>query len=417
MDDLTSHRRRRTSLEKEIAEQLAAISAAQARLCELVEEHDRKRLWADSVGITSESMWLAWRGGMVPGQARSLVALANKLKELPALRQAFSSGRLSLSQAQAVASIATPETDGSLTELALGLSGSQLATFAKHYRAAIDAGQDAHPKRYFSVRYTEHGECRFSGRASAEIGATVEKALRVAASEQPLDEEAEDRFGARDLDALLAIAESSLAHELASRSRPDAFQVVVHVDRSVLEGGQGDCYIPGAGAITPDVAERLLCDASVVEIEMAGSEVLDVGRASRRYTTAIRRALEARDKQCRFPGCGNTSRLQNHHMKEWVADQGGTSLEEGVRLCALHHATVHRHRIKVVRNAARGWDFIAADGTLLARPPPERVSSSVNELNSDRGVAVDDATCLPGWGGERGDMRYVTDVYLNQHRN
>jgi hypothetical protein len=54
---------------------------------------------------------------------------------------------------------------------------------------------------------------------------------------------------------------------------------------------------------------------------------------------ALRRALEARDRGCRFPGCG--SRFTDaHHVIPWAAG-GDTSLGNCVLLCKYHHRLVH----------------------------------------------------------------------------
>jgi hypothetical protein len=54
----------------------------------------------------------------------------------------------------------------------------------------------------------------------------------------------------------------------------------------------------------------------------------------------MRRALRARDKGCRFPGCTNTRFVDGHHIKHW-ADGGETSLDNLVLLCRHHHHLVH----------------------------------------------------------------------------
>ncbi|MCL7983833.1 MAG: HNH endonuclease, partial [marine benthic group bacterium] len=54
---------------------------------------------------------------------------------------------------------------------------------------------------------------------------------------------------------------------------------------------------------------------------------------------AIRRALEARDRGCRFPGCGLRF-TDAHHVRHW-ADGGETKLENLILLCHHHHRLVH----------------------------------------------------------------------------
>jgi hypothetical protein len=67
--------------------------------------------------------------------------------------------------------------------------------------------------------------------------------------------------------------------------------------------------------------------------------VLDVGRRTRTISPALRRALEVRDRGCRFPGCGLRF-TDAHHVRHW-ADGGETSLANCLLLCTHHHRLVH----------------------------------------------------------------------------
>ena len=67
--------------------------------------------------------------------------------------------------------------------------------------------------------------------------------------------------------------------------------------------------------------------------------ILDVGRKTRTIPPALRRALESRDRGCRFPGCGLRF-TDAHHVRHW-ADGGETKLDNLVLLCRFHHRLVH----------------------------------------------------------------------------
>ena len=84
--------------------------------------------------------------------------------------------------------------------------------------------------------------------------------------------------------------------------------------------------------VSAETARRMACDAATVSMHHGrGGEVLDVGRRTRTISPALRRALAARDRQCRFPGCGNL-RCDAHHLEHW-ADGGRTALDNLVLLC------------------------------------------------------------------------------------
>src|SRR5210317_1624889 len=120
----------------------------------------------------------------------------------------------------------------------------------------------------------------------------------------------------------------------SSGSTADRYQVVVHVtaETSNLEDGPH---------VTAETSRRIACDCAVVGIkEDENGEPLSIGRRSRSIPPPMRRALRARDKGCRFPGCTNTRFVDGHHIEHW-ADGGETSMDNLVLLCRHHHHLVH----------------------------------------------------------------------------
>ncbi len=92
--------------------------------------------------------------------------------------------------------------------------------------------------------------------------------------------------------------------------------------------------------VSAETSRRLSCDAGLVRVTHGpDGSVLDVGRRTRTIPPALRRALEARDRGCRFPGCGLRF-CDAHHVRHW-ADGGETSLRNTVLLCRHHHRLVH----------------------------------------------------------------------------
>ncbi len=97
-------------------------------------------------------------------------------------------------------------------------------------------------------------------------------------------------------------------------------------------GSQTVLYEAGGIHVSAETARRVACDAATVTMRHGrGGEILDVGRRTRTVSPALRRALAARDRQCRFPGCGNR-RCDSHHIEHW-ADGGRTALDNLVLLC------------------------------------------------------------------------------------
>ena len=106
----------------------------------------------------------------------------------------------------------------------------------------------------------------------------------------------------------------------------------MHVDAETLqEGVAGRCELEEGPSLAVETARRLACEASVVSIvENAQGEPLNIGRKSRTIPPAIRRALNARDRGCRFP----------------------RMLKHAVRRCPSRAALVERRRDEAVEPGA-----------------------------------------------------------------
>ena len=131
------------------------------------------------------------------------------------------------------------------------------------------------------------------------------------------------------------------------------------------------------GPTDAETLRRLACDASVSRVVLSPrSEPIDVGRKTQVVTPAIRRAVIARDRHCRFPSCDRPqSWCDAHHVVHW-ADGGETSVANLVLLCRRHHRLVHtRFAIEMVDGRPL---FRRGDGSVLAdrsgRAPPSGVS-------------------------------------------
>jgi hypothetical protein len=112
-----------------------------------------------------------------------------------------------------------------------------------------------------------------------------------------------------------------------------------------------------------------------------------VGRKTRTIPPAIRRALDARDGGCRWPGCGLRF-THGHHVKHWALG-GETKLSNLVSLCRFHHRCVHEDGFQVLR-AADQFTARSAPGH-STREPFER--SSKNAVSGGRFQFYDRA----GW--------------------
>ena len=197
----------------------------------------------------------------------------------------------------------------------------------------------------------------------------------------------------------------------ASAARPPA---------AALAGSQTVLEEAGGIHVSAETARRVACDAAAVMMRHGPSGgILDVGRRTRTVSPALRRALAARDRQCRFPGCGNR-RCDVHHVEHW-ADGGPTALDNLVLLCRRHHRAVHEGGFRIARDDAGGVQFARPDGRALpAVPLAPAWSGEALEPTSERlaaeGISVDAQTATPAWDGERLDLDWVISVLWRPRR-
>ncbi|MEV4265942.1 DUF222 domain-containing protein, partial [Kribbella sp. NPDC049584] len=119
---------------------------------------------------------------------------------------------------------------------------------------------------------------------------------------------------------------------------------------------------------------RMACDAKIIPLVLgSNSEPLDVGRAERLVTRAMRRALNVRDKGCVVCGAPPIH-CDAHHLRSWI-DGGETAIHNLVLLCRGHHRALH----------AGHWIITITDGQVrVSRPtwadPPPQPTPSISTL-------------------------------------
>ncbi len=169
-----------------------------------------------------------------------------------------------------------------------------------------------------------------------------------------------------------------LSPRVESGARAERYQVMVHCDAATLaaEGEPGRSDLDGI-RVSAETSRRMACDASVVAMVRAmDGSVLNVGRRTRTIPPHIRRALEERDRGCRFPGCGCRF-TEAHHVKHW-ADGGETSLQNTLLLCRRHHRAVHEGRVKVSVNGDGTVLFFTPKGRMLVDAPKRPVARTAH---------------------------------------
>jgi hypothetical protein len=314
------------------------------------------------------------------------------------VRDAFASGELSYSKVRAITRVASEETEELLLEYARYATAAQLERIVRAYRGVLklEEAKEILDRRYLAWSWEDDGSLSFRGRIPAEEGALLLRALDAArdalyeqrseeegGSAGPLDEVARagsagppDRLPHAPMsnaDCLSHILDGFLSSTDAD-ARSERYQVVVHVDSTVLakgEGGEEDrCQLEDGSPLAAETARRLACDSSLVRVlEDKQGQPLSVGRRTRAIPPRLRRALRARDDGCRFPGCMNRRFLDAHHVHHWAAG-GETSLDNLVHLCRRHHRLVHEGGFSLDVDARGGLRFADRWGHALPNSPP-----------------------------------------------
>jgi hypothetical protein len=226
-------------------------------------------------------------------------------------------------------------------------------------------------------RDESHGTLRLTIELPIEEGELIAKAIdcAVAAGEvttgiepdlssETTGEGQGTTWRAQQADALVAIVKAYLDGGGAGgegAGSADRYQVVVHVDEAALREQAGRSDLP------LETVRRLTCDGSVVTVvDDERGQPLDVGRKQRTVSTALKRALLARDRRCTFPGCQRHRYLDAHHLVHW-ANGGETSPENLTLLCLYHHRLLHEGGFKIEREGDAALRFLRADGRAIPR--------------------------------------------------
>ena len=416
----------------QIADLSAHLEAATARLLDLIRDFDARGGW--NSGFRSCAHWLSWRVGLDPGAARERVRVARALGTLPLLAAALARGELSYAKVRALTRVATPETEARL--LAVGRAGTaaHVERIVRGWRR-VDRKAEAretarrHTGRALHISQDEDGMVVVRGRLEPEVGALLMRALdaardtlyrkeRAAGAPAATAEPAADRptRAQQQADALALLAESALHHDLDPGAAGERYQVVVHVDAPALAdpAEPGHSVIEDGARVSPETSRRLACDAGrVVMRHEPDGRVVEIGARTRTIPPALRRALQHRDRGCRFPGCG-VRVAEGHHLRHW-AQGGPTTLANLALLCRRHHRAVHEEGYQVQRLPDGALQFRRPDGRLLPDVPapaavpadPVRVLRARHEA---LGLRLHPRTACPGWLGERLDLGWAINL-------
>jgi hypothetical protein len=321
--------------------ELRSLGAQEARIkqrvTQIVREADDDGDWR-AAGCSSSAQWLAQVCSSDHRTAARITRTSSALRNLPALDQALSTGALTLDQVAAAAEFATPESDAELARVAVGKAPSAIALAARALvPPALQDDAELYERRALSMSWTRgRRELSFSGRLPLEQGVVFEQAIwSIAKSQRALDKQAGTilDWPQSAADALVTLAQRG-ADGGVKRS-PTTLIVHISDDEPAL--------LEGAGPLSPETAERLVCDARRLAIKRSGRDLVH-SRVGRCASYAQQRALHKRSTHCQYPGCTAARELEAHHLIP-VERGGKTELDNLILLCPRHHKLLHDHHI------------------------------------------------------------------------
>ena len=325
-------------------------------------------------GALSLTAWLRWKCKLSGGAAMERVEVARQLEKLPETQAAFANGEVGFQHvavlahtAEHVGVAAVRKEEGRLLQAALTMDPGQFTTVAKNFEHRVDAAgalaeaNHAYQRRYFHMGEPQDGLVRLDGMLDAEGGATLRTALQ--AFMKPVKDDPRS-YGQRNADALVELGRQGTGSkrdgagprpQLIIRARLDSLAGIKGAPAGELEDG---------GTVPAETVQRIACDSAVSRITGQGELEHELSHASRTLPASTRRALEARDRHCVFPGCTRPlSWCDGHHLVWWTRG-GETALPNLAMLCRPHHRMVHEENWRLVRQK---------DGRFSAIPPPRAV--------------------------------------------
>ena len=306
---------------------------------------------------------LAHLGRMSAGQAKQVVARGNSAEKAPHAYRAWADGRISTGQARHLFSAAEsvsdsyPDAEERLVDIVEGLSVRDTARAVEYWRQSVDGpgeldDETQFARRGLSVSKTTGGMRRVDGWLTQTAGDAFDAALHAL-----MPPPADDDFRTprqRRADALEDLCRDWLDHGDTPTVGGEKPHIMLLSDLPALQGIAGGTHETLTGDIvTVDTLRMLACDCSISRIVLGpDSVVLDIGRKTRVWTAAQRRAIIARDRHCQAEGCDRDYRYCDiHHLTHW-ADGGTTSVDEGKLFCRPHH-TIEHLKEKLRRRRAR----------------------------------------------------------------
>lgn len=331
----------------------AALAAVKARVVACA----RRSRVATAAGVHDTAAYVRGRLSVSAREAKRQTELARDLSGLDATSKALADGTISPEQAAAVGRAARngrlgdPQTtEAELLPLAADATPEQLQQQIRRREQAADPDalrrdeERAFAQRRCSISRRLDGLWELHALLDPVTGEKVATGIHAHTTADPTGTSVERRRSPeqRMADGLRDLVTAALAAGAPTEGGVKP-QISVVVPIEVLDP---DARVVGVGdfgtTLSPQAVQRLMCDASVSRVITVGaSQVLDVGRATREWNPAQRRAMRVRHGGCRGPDCDRPFAWTDIHHVRWWSRGGRTDRDNGLPLCDGCHRLVH----------------------------------------------------------------------------
>src|SRR5437899_5247995 len=348
----------------------AGVDPLEAAFAAGVRRFDRSGEYAAD-GALSVPGWLSWKCKLSGGAAAERVEIGKQLERLPKTEEAFARGHLGYQHVAVMARTAenlgaatVRGEEGHLLKAARSMDPGQFTTVVKSFEHRVDSAaalaetNRAYERRYLHVGEPQAGVVRIDGMLDAEGGATVRASL--AGLMKPTKDDHRSH-GQRCADALVEFCRRGPGSRRdSSGPRP---QLVIHASLGTLAGiaGAPAAELEGGGTVPAETVQRYACDSAMVRMTGRTELEHELNHATRTLPASTRRALEARDRRCVWPGCGRPADWCDGHHLVWWTRGGATALPNLALLCRPHHRLVHEG----------GWSLQWKGNAWHAAPPDQ----------------------------------------------
>ena len=400
-----------------LVSKLNELDRHEASWLEQLAEFDLRGEWAED-GHACCGSWMAWRLKMARSTAFEKLQVAHQLRRRPIVANAFADGRVSYSAVRAICRIDQPNPDVDTALVIVAESGTvaDVERAVRFYQ--LHADQERPPTDPYQAQ-TIKSRNNLDGTTTLSITLPeldVEEFVRILQAfldrtdpdqrARPVDESAAADSGSDSRSSGDVVEESTAADwtrrwlAQADEQPPGTrrAQAIMHMARVALANIDGpqaagtDRYMLhlvvheghtqslDASPVEDRVADRIACDASsVTHVVGPDGEPLALGRRTREWSIAQRRAIQVRDGgRCRWPGCTHHQYTDIHHHR-WWSHGGQTNIDNGYVACGYHHHLIHTAGYGVEGDPNSKLTFSRPNGMIIGTTVPRRRSLLIDD--------------------------------------